>query len=99
MNEQLKNMKKYTLVFRYTLLLKRLTAEGEEPVLSLELYAEDNMKALLEGEKHVQDIIGKEGYELVDAGMLMSRKVKERDLLFVKDDEEYDFVLSIIDKS
>ena len=91
-------MKKYTLVFRYILLLKRLTTEGEEPVLSLELYAEDNMKALLQGEKYAQDILGKEGYELVDAGMLMSRNVKERDLLFVKDDEEYDFVLIIIYK-
>ena len=45
----IKDMKKYTLVFRYILLLKRLTTEGEEPVLSLELYAEDNMKALLQG--------------------------------------------------
>lgn len=94
----MENMKKYTLVMRYTLVLKRLTAEGEVPVLSLELYAEDNMKALLEGEKHVQDIIGKEGYELVDAGMWIGSNVKERDLVFVKDDEEYDFILSIIDK-
>ena len=80
----------------YTLVLKRLTSQGKIPVFSFEVNAQDNIMALMDGQQCVCNFLGSEGYELMDAGMMIGGDTTERNLVFIKDDETYDFILTII---
>lgn len=81
----------------YTLVLKRLTSQGKIPVFSFDVNAQDNMMALMDGQQCVCNFLGSEGYELMDAGMMVSGDTLERNMIFMsKDDEMIDFVLYIV---
>lgn len=82
---------------KFSLLLKRITAKGEIPVLSFDVNAQTNMLALLDGQQCACSILGADGYKLMDAGMMVGGDTLERNMTFInKDDEMIDFVLYIV---
>lgn len=81
---------------KYTLVLKRITAVSQVPVKSFEVTAENNLLALLQGDRIVQDLFKEDGYELIDAGMWVGDDTSERNMVFVKGDETFDYILVII---